>query len=369
MSKKRQRLWIPEHTYEISSPERGEVRVGMPETRIAGWFDVELIDAATNQIKKRYHFPNVITIHAMNAMGSGISTMTTLYDRLFVGTGSTTPTPSDLTLEASVGSTTSDGGFGDVIGYVTGSPHGPFLLGNPYHFRRITRVFIESEVNFSLTELGFRDIITSPNIQLNRALFKDSGGTPITITKTSVDQLKITYEMRLYPPTYHTSGSFVLANSETSHSWTASGVDIDNSSNWGFVFGGGPGSGWFRLLGTWVNGLVGRSTQPFASASIPGNPTGTVTDWGWSGAQDNAGGNASRSLFPYTCGSFFRRQLASWEPSVANFGSGGIQAIGHAYTFGFQMGVYFTPSIKKTDTDSLSLVFDTFFSASVTSSS
>lgn len=363
MSNNRQRLWIPDLAQEQFVPEpqftpSQDIHLILPKAQMAGYFEVELIEAATGRVKEHYRFPNVITIHAMNAIGSSVRRVSQLMGNLFVGTGSTVPTPSDLKLEAPIDDTTSNGGFGDVSGYVTGSAHGPFLLGNPYHFIRKTRVFVEGEANGVLAELGFRWIGGAPEIQFNRALFKNSSGTPITITKTSADQLKIVYEMRMYPPTYQTSGSFVLAVAETTHSWTASAQWIDNGAAWGW-------GGLLNLMGvSWESFFV--PDQVVASASIPQNPTGSAADWGWTGGV----ATDTRTIDSYVCGSFTVRKTSQWSPAIANFGPGGVSGlqISWANTNQFQLAVYFSDPIPKINTEILKLTYENNFTASVTAS-
>ena len=359
----RNRIWIPEYDSSLDTPIPTEVVVAVHCGTFSGLCKVELIDGKTGEVKEHYEFPNVIVSNGLDQMGAGNILMSDFFDTLYVGTGSTTPSPSDVALEDPVGSTDSDGGFGGTSGYVTGADHGVFGLGNPYHFATRVRVFNENEVNFGLTELGFSESVGL----LNRALFKDNSGTPVTINKTPTDQLKITYEMRMYPPTTHFSGSFVMANSDVTHSWTASAVDIDNSETWGFVNQSGQ-RGWFNGFGGWVNSGLGRAEQVFVSASVPGNPTGTVVQWGWltDGQNESA---TSRSIDPYVDGTFTRRRLAQWNPAKALFGSGGLQGFAFQYSRQQnQFGVYITPSIKKTDTQLLTFVWDTAFSASVTAS-
>lgn len=364
MSNKRQRLWIPEMQHYAPEPQftlSQEIHLTLPKAQMAGYFEVELIEAATGRVKEHYQFPNVITVHAMNAMGHSQETIGSMIVELFVGTGSTTPTPNDLKLEAPIDSTNSNGGFADVQGYVTGSADGPHFLGNPYHFIRRTRVFTELEATGALTELGFRRLSGTPDVQLNRALFKNNSGTPITINKTSDDQLKIAYEMRLYPPTYQTSGSFVLAVAETTHSWTASAQQIADQRDWGwqeFAFG------MFSRMGSdWIGSTP--LDQVAASASVPANPTGTAANWGWAGFVNVS----TRSLDPYVCGSGLIRKNSQWNPAVANFGPGGIQGLAIAWANnGAQLAVYFSDPIPKTDVDILKLTYEIAFTASVTSS-
>ena len=125
--------------------------------------------------------------------------------------------------------------------------------------------------------------------------------------------------------------------------------------------------GFFHAVGNFAN--AGEfAVDAFASASAPGNPTGTVSQWGgWSiGFPRTMSGSAA----PYVCGSFARTNIAIWEPAFASFASGGIQGMTIQFErFAAQvLAMYFTPSIKKTDLQRLTFAYTTAITASTTSS-
>lgn len=362
---KRERMWIPEVEPMI---EKQEIVLAIAAGSFAGFVKIELIEAVTGIVKECYEFPNIILTAGLDGLIAGRTLMNNMLSVLTIGTGSTSVSPSDLHLDELVASTSFDGGISDVFDFVAGDGGGPFGLGNPYHNVIKTRVFLEDEANFpTISELGWRSLAT-PNIQFTRALIKDVTGSPITIAKTSDDQLRISYEIRGYPPTVQTSGSFVLADSETSHSFTASALEIAVSSlgrNWVFSLKAQAGPdprGQFFDYGAWGGGITA-----YASASVPGNPTGTVSDWGWSSGPVSP--DSESLVQPYISGTFARTKQAIWEPSAATFGSGGIQGMGITYAaFEEVMAFYFTPSIKKTDLQRLVFTYTAITTASVTSS-
>src|SRR5690606_7534789 len=57
----------------------------------------------------------------------------------------------------------------------------------------------ENQANGNLAELGFFSAADGGTMW-NRQLFRDELGNPTAITKTSEDQLRVTYEYRVYPP-------------------------------------------------------------------------------------------------------------------------------------------------------------------------
>ena len=374
MSKNRERLWVPEIGVE-APVKKADVHFDLPMGSIAGFVKLELIEAATGIVKECHEFPNIILTAGLDGLmdGRGMNSMLTT---MTVGTGSTPVSPSDLSLDEEVEQSSDNGGILDVFGYQTGSGGGQFDLGNPYHFIQRTRVFTENEANFpALSELGWRSL-GSPDFQFTRTLFKDVTGSVITIEKTDQDQLRITYEIRGYPPAQHTTGSFVLLDSEASHSFTSSGIDIDRADtgrSWTFSLRAQAGPdprGFFFEVGNFGGGGVAGVT-PFASASAPANPTGTTNDWGgWTGGQIQS---VSQSFEPeYVSGSLVRSNKATWEPSEASFASGGIQGMVFKFTGASNaeniLAMYFTPSIKKTDLQRFTLTYNVSLTASLTSS-
>lgn len=262
---------------------------------VEGYFTVELIHARTGLVKRRLHFRNLITNAGLDALagGAGISN---LINYLAVGTGSSEPSYTDTALNAEVGRTNSNGGFGDSEAMV-GS--GDLVE----YWRRIrTRVFTEAQANGNLAELGFFSA-ASGGTMWNRQLFRDELGQPTTITKTSEDQLRVTYEYRIYPP-----WDDVVQEIEVN------GVPIEvvnrpqgvaNGLYWGS-----------SNVNSALNGLgvVGTSSlYALETDTLPGR-SGSA-----SGTSANASSHAVQS---YTPGTFYREREARWEPSVANFATG-----------------------------------------------
>ena len=201
-------------------------------------------------------------------------------------------------------------------GPITGSG-GP--LDTLYWFKRFVRLFFESEANGNLTELGWFDQAAGGTMTV-RSLFKDNGGSPIVITKTSADQLRIIYELRVYPPvginpplgnpnSKIDSGTVILG--PTTHSWTGSTLAA-HSSIWGTAGNG--------------TGMLGKTLQNFVASAGPSgssilHPTATFADFpGLIEANTN-------SFDAYSVGTFRRDMLSTWQSNTANFGPGGIKML------------------------------------------
>lgn len=192
-SKQRRRIFAPERFLTrppaIHTIANREVELPPCRTEIEGRFTVELIDARTGLVKRHLEFRNLITDAGLEAIGT--NALSTLCNYLAVGTGSTAPAVTDTALVSELFRTTNNGGFGDTGGVDT---------TNFFAWIRRTRQFNEAEANGNLTELGFfRD--ATGGTMFNRQLFRDSNGVATTITKTSFDKLRVTYEWRLYADT------------------------------------------------------------------------------------------------------------------------------------------------------------------------
>jgi len=290
---------------------------------VEGYFTVELIHARTGLVKRRLHFRNLITDAGLDALagGTGISN---LINYLAVGTGSSEPSYTDTTLNAEIARTNNNGGFGDSNAMVG--------EGNlvEYWRRTRTRVFTEAQANANLAELGFFSA-SSGGTLWNRQLFRDELGNPTTITKTNEDQLRVTYEYRVYPP-----WDDVVQEIEVN------GVPVEvvnrpqevaNALVWGPSGAlnslGSVGTAGFTALET--DTLPGRSSSPSGGASA-----------------------SSHTVQSYTPGTFYREREARWEPSVANFATG-IGLFRSSATGGSTVifASKITPKIMKQDTQRL----------------
>ena len=308
---------------------RRYIEVGTVRNAVAveGYFTVELIHARTGLVKRRLHFRNLITDAGLDALAGG-ARISDLINYLAVGTGSSEPSYTDTTLNAEVARTNSNGGFGDSDAMV-GS--GDLVE----YWRRIrTRVFTEAQANANLAELGFFSS-SSGGTLWNRQLFRDELGNPTTITKTNEDQLRVTYEYRVYPP-----WDDVVQEIEVN------GVPVEvvnrpqgvaQNSEWG---SGGSSSP--------LNGLgsVGTSTlRAFETDTLPGRsgyPSGS-----WASA-------SSHTVQSYTPGTWYRERESRWEPSVANFATGVGLFLSYASgTSSISFASKVTPKIMKQNTQRL----------------
>lgn len=350
MSKERNRLWIPEWSPDVQTTVPSTIEIKMPtmHMQIGGYFYVDLIDAKTGRVKQHLEFPNLLVDSGMDAIGAQDSNQGGLFQYIAVGTDSTPPVVGDTTMGAELDRTISKGGFGseEITGLVTGTAH---VFDAPYHFQRYVRLFTESEANGNLTELGWFN--TDPaGTMVVHSLFKDSGGSPITLVKTSADQLKITYEWRVYPPVGNnpsgaagsgtfspiSSGTVILAS--TTHSWTSSGLNI-------------LGQSWGAGVGLVQRTFAAPQLQGRRSASGLISPSGSDTEFD-TAADVNA---TSTVLAAYVAGTFQRDMLATWDPGASrNFTGFSVRITSFADA---QFQIIVSESIQFTSLDQLKLNF------------
>lgn len=149
-------------------------------------------------------FYNLITDAGLNFVSVGCNvSLATQYCK--VGTSSTPPTVNDITLGAQTGSVSPIGKAPSRAIQYTTEPY--------YSNHQRVYTFAVGAVSGNLTEIGFFSASTGGTMW-SRALIKDSGGNPTTLTLLSTEQLKVTYTVRRYIPSLLT-GSFTLNTNGT----------------------------------------------------------------------------------------------------------------------------------------------------------
>lgn len=277
-------LWSKGRTPEMVADA---CRVGLE-----GWFTVSLIHARSGLTVRELRFRNLVTDGGMNLIGATSLSNSLLY--YAVGTSSVAPDVTQTTLGAEAGRTNSNGGFADT------SP--VWISGNTFIYARRTRVFTEAQANGNLTEVGIFNA-SSAGTLFCRSLLKDAAGNPTTITKTNEFQLRIDYEIRLYPPNAWGDYTFNAPVNGTVRTMTARPLGVGNSVAWSvFGFGGAPStfdaaqvnSTSFNALA--IDGAL-RSAESTSSFNV---------------------GSTSKVNAAYTAGSYYREQTQEWNGSVAN---------------------------------------------------
>ena len=294
-----------------------------PIPQLEGHFHVELLDAKTQEVKQELKFKNLIVNAGLDGIGAG-NNLQNMYVWLGVGTGAVAPTNADVQLGAQIGTrVNNNGGFADTFGYGA---------ANAYSFQKRTRLLLEAEGNGNLSELGLFGLqVGAP--MWTRQLFKDINGVTTVITKTSADQLRITYELRINIPG-DLAGTVtidsVLYNTVTRPANVGS---FWSNDQFGDFRGLSPASMVVH------NGAIGVST---------GAPGGA-----------EAATNTSATASAYVNGNYFRDVTHVFDPAIGNL-TGGVRSASYwttgnsalARTFQTDFGV----GIPKINTKRLTLV-------------
>jgi hypothetical protein len=253
---------------------------------------VQLIHARSGLVAKELRFRNLVMDVGLNFLGASKVDALSYFA---VGTSSTAPNVAQVALGAQVGITNSDGGFADQAS--------TWGAGNAYIYARRTRVFTEAQANGNLTEVGVFDA-ASGGTMFCRSLLKDSGGTPTTIVKTSEFQLRIDYEIRLYPPNAWGDYTFDAPVNGVARTLTARPLGTGSSFAWNvFSFGGAPNTG--------INvASVGNASFSALDVDVALRSASSTTSFAVAATTKT---NAS-----YVADSYYRQQTQEWSGAVAN---------------------------------------------------
>lgn len=317
------------------------VELQLPLVGISAYITVELIDVKTGIIKQYLHFKNLITDAGLDRLGTNVGLDVIVFaagggNFCGVGTGSTAPANTDTTLVSEVGTpatdrSSSNGGISNTYSYVSGPPD--------YHRGVRTFLFTETQGNGNLTEIGIFSANTGGTMWM-RQLLKDGGGTPTTVVKTSSEQLRVTYELRIQPLQSDVPITRII--STVSYDIVIRAREASVQGTWGSDGFGGALSN-FGLFSTQAQHAAVLETQTLgARTSEP------------SGSQVNA---STVAWAAYSSATYFRDMTAVWDSGVANFtlgiGSGVFYETGNGDQL-FQAN--FTPRFDKDNTKRLTLI-------------
>jgi len=321
-------------------------------TTLTGRYEFELIDAKTKQALNTWQSNNIITDGGMNAIGTSLAGEDFIFEFFQVGEGSTPVSSSDTGLASPIAGriNTSD----EADSYISGSDS-----TGSFWETTISRIFYEAQGNGNLTEIGAFTLSSGGRLT-SRALIRDIGGSPVTITKTSDNQLRVRYKFRMYLPNTDVSGTLFMAG--TNYNYVLRPQQILNALVWGYspTFPSPTRNGghFYELVrGNWTSFTNGAIAAPSGTLV---NVTGSMSQGGTTSAC------SAVNLQGYVDNTFYRDIEFVFNPSVANFGSAGIKTVklqpvmisnqniaGGDSTYQLE----FTPPIPKTNTNTLTLRF------------
>ncbi len=299
--------------------------------RVGGFFKIDAVrlDDAGAEIGRRSLAPwqqNLITNNGMEQLKtSAVSSR----DYCHVGTGSAVPAFTDTTLQTWRAATSTLNGP-DATGIVVTPAY-------YYYARRVYR-FAAGAASGNLSEVGLASGGSSSSALFARALIRDSGGNPTTITVLPDEVLDVTYEVRAYADTSDVAGSVVIG-----------GVTYTTTCRRAMLSGGNQYTNRF-LFGQWFQSDFSDETGTYVYAGTVGPVTGQP-----SGERQQNSYNASGTLSPGPVGSYYMDTTAAWELSQGNV-AGGVRS----YMPGSQFGAFqvqFDPALPKDATKRLTLTF------------
>jgi hypothetical protein len=269
-------------------------------------------------------FPNLITDMGMNSLGNDVA-----WNRMHLGTGTTTPAVTDTGLAA----------FGTNV--VNANP--TVTTGNsgvaPYYgYARMVFTSAVGGATGNWTEIGISKQNTDGLLR-SRALILDGGGSPTTFPVQSDEQFEGTYEFRIYVPTVDTPASITLSGTPYD---TITRALRASDAVWApsMVSPGNPTDGLFRLATgsqintacTWYSGALAATTAA--------NPAGT----------QNSTGSTSMIAAAYGAGNFYR-DYGLRSGAAVNVGTLRTARLIGTNTLALQ--VEYTPTITKLTTEEL----------------
>lgn len=175
---------------------------------IGGWFQLELVDRR-GRLAWEHQQHNLFLDSGLDRIGQSVGggggggaiTDASDLSHFAVGTGSAAPDVTDTVLDNELARTNT---------LAPGAFNGARRVADGEYELERTFQFDFGQANGNLTEVGFA-FASGPSNLWMRELIRDSGGTPITLTKTSDFILRGKYTLRFtLTPTTPTAGSFTV---------------------------------------------------------------------------------------------------------------------------------------------------------------
>lgn len=259
---------------------------------------------------------------------------------LQVGTGNTTPAPSDTALAAFLAQKVGSGTG------VTGT--GSDGVGN-YTYTRWPYAFAQGAVIGNVAEVGWK-VASADAALTSRALTKDGLGNPAVIVVTAIDQLTVNFELRYYRATIDTTGGVTVAGVPTTYT-LRTGAPVEGTALAEYLIGG---------LTPSATTLAHYGTGSVLGAADGGPPSGTSTTALAEVAISGLSANPATGVISFTTGVV---------PTGSGNSSGGVVNILLTPSGGgnVQSGAYgnikvgFSPAIPKDNTKTVSYTFSFTF--------
>lgn len=284
----------------ILVPRYQDTEIPLPPigVRMEGWISLKKGKGSiiTGEIPA---FKNIITNNGLDGVADNNVGNRTAY--CHVGTGTSAEAATDTALGTFVGA---EG--------VATSTSTSAEASSPYYMKYVrTWRFDPGEATGNISEVGFSSQATTGGL-FSRALVKDGGGSPTTITVLSDEWLDVTYEFRLYPGHTSADATGSISFSGSSKNYTLRAAQVTDVTKYGAAATqavlANNGGGYGYAYGS--DGALGAVTS---------TPTGT--------SQDFLGtGGCSISAATYSNGTYNRNVTLTIGLSEGNT-TGGIKAL------------------------------------------
>ena len=248
----------------LTEAKTGRVKLHLP------WHKNTILDAGLNRrLTATTHF----------AYANGSITVISLFPYIAIGTGATDPATTDTQLVAEVSRKINNSSLNSYSASVASAPY--FIVGAQWG---------TSEGNGDLKEVALCES-SSSGILWSRNLFRDGGGNPITVTKTTSDILTVKCK------------TTIQRASETPYSVTLDGRTVKGLIlNTGLAHaagGGSSSSSWWGVASRWY--AATNNTDPaITQTTYLGTNLGLVQAMVWASAHDGPSGG------------FYREGVVTW---------------------------------------------------------
>ena len=245
---------------------------------LKGIFNLKFTNVKTGQVRE-LEFENLILNSGLNRLGVG-----TPINGCVLGSASSTPVATDTSISSILGSSTTLQASGVGTANTT-TP--PYWCSYYWTYR-----FIEGVATGNISQVAMAYASVGAGTALfSLALVKDSGGTPITITKLADEVLDVTYTLQLYCPSADVTGTISISG--VNYNYT---VRPANAASWSANsnFAG------FALSKAYTGTLGTQLT----------NPSGTDL------------GSGATTPSAYTTGNYYRDVAYFWDLNNGNHASG-----------------------------------------------
>ena len=295
---------------------------------LSGSYELTVRNQA-GEITKQLAFENLILNQGLDSIGTESSHFPGSGGKCKLGTGSVAPAVTDTALSGTASGFSGNSSSANVTGNITTPPY--------WSECSFAMTFPIGALSGNYTEIG---LYSYAGTLFSRALIKDSGGKPTTLTILATEELHVVYKLRMYPPMTDTTGTFSMTynGTPTTYNYTIRYSNFNITTVYPFT-----------VFSSTKCGLLSGAVL---SANITGEMTGTtVTE------------SSTVSQSTYVAGTYYRDITYTCNTGNSNFAAGisGVRfnsAVFSGYSKGWAYSqCLISPPIMKTATDTLSLTF------------